>query len=393
MGSVISRNQWGTNLKLFEFEAKQILAKHGVKIPRSVLLVKEEKEAAIEKIKGAGLEPPVVVKSQVLVAGRGKAGGIKIAKTWEEVKGFVEELFNKPIKGLKPRYLLIEEAIPHDQELYASIIIDRSERNPVILASQYGGMDIEEIAKEKPESIVKMYVDPFLGLKTYQARKIGKTIGLKGKILNSFASFLMGMYNVFMEYDADLIESNPLAITGDAVIPLDARLIIDDNSLYRHREIEERNLEDTGEYTEWEIKARKIGLAFVELDGDIGIIGNGAGLTMTTMDLVYLYGGKPANFLDIGGGASKDLVKTAVRFLIEFPKTKKIFMNIFGGITRGDEVARGIVAALEEIGGSPKPLVIRLSGTNEEEGRRILEENGITAFTDPIEAVKKVVSL
>ncbi|MEB3758582.1 MAG: succinate--CoA ligase subunit beta, partial [Desulfurococcales archaeon] len=207
------------------------------------------------------------------------------------------------------------------------------------------------------------------------------------------ASFLIGLYNVFMEYDADLAESNPLAVTEDGVIPLDARLIIDDNSVYKHPDISERNLEDTGEYTEWEIKARKMGLAFVELDGDIGIIGNGAGLTMTTMDLVYLYGGKPANFLDIGGGASKELVKTAVKFLIDLPRTKKIFMNIFGGITRCDEVARGIVAALEELGGSPKPLVIRLSGTNEEEGRKILQENGIDAYTDPIEAVQKVVSL
>ncbi|MEB3846163.1 MAG: succinate--CoA ligase subunit beta, partial [Desulfurococcales archaeon] len=278
-------------MKLFEFEAKEILKKHGVKVPRSVLLEKGEKNP-LEKIKAAGLEPPIVVKSQVLVAGRGKAGGIKIAKTWEEAEKLIAELFEKPIKGLKPRYLLIEEAIPHEKELYASIIIDRSERKPVILASQFGGMDIEQIAKEKPESIVRMYVDPFLGLKAYQARKIGKMIGLKGKILNSFASFLIGLYDVFMEYDADLAESNPLAVTEDGVIPLDARLIIDDNSIYKHPDISERNLEDTGEYSEWEIKARKMGLAFVELDGDIGIIGNGAGLTMTTMDLVYLYGGK-----------------------------------------------------------------------------------------------------
>ncbi|MCE4605896.1 MAG: ADP-forming succinate--CoA ligase subunit beta [Desulfurococcales archaeon] len=379
-------------MKLFEFEAKDILRKYGVKVPQSVLLEKGEQKP-VEKIKQAGLEPPIVVKSQVLVAGRGKAGGIKIAKTWEEAEKLIEELFEKPIKGLKPRYLLIEEAIPHEKELYASIIIDRSERKPVILASQYGGMDIEQIAKEEPESIVRMYVDPFLGLKSYQARKIGKSIGLTGKVLNSFASFLIGLYNVFMDYDADLAESNPLGVTGDSVIPLDARLIIDDNSIYKHSDISERNLEDTGEYTEWEIKAREMNLAFVELDGDVGIIGNGAGLTMTTMDLVYLYGGKPANFLDIGGGAGKELVKTAVKFLIDLPKTKKIFMNIFGGITRCDEVAKGIIAALEELGGSSKPLVIRLSGTNEEEGRKILQENGIDAYTDPIEAVQKVVSL
>ncbi|MCE4617791.1 MAG: ADP-forming succinate--CoA ligase subunit beta [Desulfurococcales archaeon] len=376
-------------MKLFEFEAKRIIKELGFPVPRSVLL--EKKDDPVRKMKEAGLKPPVVVKSQVLVAGRGKAGGIKMAKTWDDVVRLVEELFNKPIKGLFPRYLLIEEAIPHEKELYAAIIIDRSERKPVILASQYGGMDIEEIAREKPESIVRYHVDPFIGLRAFEARKIGRSIGLQGRLLNSFAAFLQVLYKVFEKYDADLVESNPLGVTGDKVIPLDARIIVDDNSLYRHKEFE-KDIEVTGEYTEWEVKARRMGLAFVELDGDIGIIGNGAGLTMTTMDLVYLHGGKPANFLDIGGGASKDLVKKAVGFLMEHPRIKKIFMNIFGGITRGDEVARGIVAAIEELG-LKKPLVVRLSGTNEEEGRSILEENGLTAYTDPVEAVKKVISL
>ncbi len=378
-------------MKLFEYEAKKILADKGVKIPRGVLVAKGEDPVA--KAKEAGLEPPVVVKAQVLVAGRGKAGGIKMAKTWEEVAKYAEELFNKPIKGIVPKLLLIEEAIPHEAELYAAIVIDRSARKPVILASQYGGMDIEEISKEKPESIIRQHVDPFVGLKGYQARLIGKRIGLKGKALASFSKFLTALYEAFTEYDAELAESNPLALVGEEVIPLDARMIVDDNALYRHPELAKERFEESGEYTEWEIKARKIGLAFVELDGDVGIIGNGAGLTMTTMDLVYEYGGKPANFLDIGGGASAELVKTAVSFLMEYPKAKKVFINIFGGITRGDEVARGIVKALQELGQLPKPIVIRLAGTKAEEGRKILEEAGIEAYTDPIEAVKRVIEL
>ena len=378
-------------MRLFEYEAKEILRSKGIEVPRGVLV--RPGEDPLAKMKEAGLKPPVVVKAQVLVAGRGKAGGIKMAKTEEEVVKIVEELFKKPIKGIVPKILLIEEAIPHEVELYASIVIDRSARKPVVLASRYGGMDIEEIARERPESIVRQHVDPFIGLKGYQARLVGKKIGLTGKALASFANFLTALYEAFVEYDAELAESNPLALVGDKVIPLDARMIVDDNALYRHPELAKERLEETGEYTEWEIKARKRGLAFVELDGDIGIIGNGAGLTMTTMDLVYEYGGKPANFLDIGGGARADLVKNAVSFLIEYPKAKKIFINIFGGITRGDEVAKGIVAALQELGELPKPIVIRLAGTKAEEGREILRKAGIEAFTDPIEAVKRVIEL
>ena len=378
-------------MKLFEFEAKEILRKYGVEVPRSTLIAKGEDPR--KKIEEAGLSFPVVVKSQVLVAGRGKAGGIKKAESLEEAVRLVKELFEKPIKGLKPSYILVEEAVKFDAELYAAIVIDRSERKPLVLASRYGGMDIEEIAREKPESIIKVDIDPYVGLKGYHARVIGKKIGLSGKALASFANFLTALYRVFVDYDAELAESNPLALVGDKVVPLDARIIVDDNALYRHKDLGERKLEETGEYSEWEIKARSQGLAFVELDGDVGIMGNGAGLTMTTMDLVLEFGGKPANFLDIGGGASAELVKKALSFLFEYPKAKKIFINIFGGITRCDEVARGIVKAIEELGGMKKPLVIRLSGTNEEEGRRILKEHGIEAFVDPIEAAKRVVSL
>ena len=378
-------------MKLYEFEAKQILAGYGVKVPKSVLIVKGDDVK--RRIEEAGLKFPVVVKSQVLVAGRGKAGGIKKAGDVSEAVKLVEELFEKPIKGVKPGAILVEEAVDHTEELYVSIIIDRSERRPVVLASRYGGMDIEEIAREKPESIVKFYVDPFIGLRTYEARIIGKKLGLKGKLLLSFSSFVSIMYRIFDTFDADLVESNPLAVVGEEVIPLDARIIIDDNSMFRHKElVVKRKVEQRGELTEWEVKARSLGLPFVELDGNIGIIGNGAGLTMATMDLVYHYGGRPANFLDIGGGARAELVKRAVAFLLDYPKAERIFINIFGGITRGDEVARGIVAAVDEKGGG-KPLVVRLSGTREEEGRKILEDAGIHAYSDPVEAVRKVVSM
>ncbi len=378
-------------MKLFEYEAKQLLAKYGVEVPPSILVRKGEDVKS--KILEAGLEPPVVVKAQVLVAGRGKAGGIKLARSIDEAVEIAERLFETPIKGVVPKLLLIEKAVEHEAELYTAIVIDRSERKPVILASRFGGMDIEEIAREKPESIVRRLVDPYVGLRQYEARLIGKKIGLTGKALASYAKFLQALYRLFTEYDGELAESNPIAVVGDKVIPLDARLIVDDNSLYRHPELGGERIEESGEYTEWEVKARKAGLTFVELDGNIGIISNGAGLTMTTMDLVLEYGGKPANFLDIGGGARADLVKKAVSFLLEYPKAEKIFINIFGGITRGDEVARGIVAALRELGEIEKPIVVRLAGTNEEEGRKILSEAGINAYTDPIEAVKRVMEL
>ncbi|ABM80075.1 ADP-forming succinate--CoA ligase subunit beta [Hyperthermus butylicus] len=377
-------------MKLFEFEAKEILRKYGADVPPGVVIARGED--AREKILEAGLEPPLMVKSQVLVAGRGKAGGIRRANSIDEAVRLVGELFETPIKGLKPRYILVEKAVEHEAELYTAITLDRSKRRPVVLVSRYGGMDIEEIAREKPESIIRMHVDPVLGLRGYHARKLGKAIGLSGRALTSFAAFLQAMYQVFVDYDAELVESNPLGLVGDKVIPLDARIIVDDNALYRHQELA-KDIEETGEYSEWEIKARRQGLAFVELDGDIGIIGNGAGLTMATMDLVYEHGGRPANFLDIGGGASAEAVKRAVLFLFEYPKARKIFINIFGGITRCDEVARGVVEAIKEAGGLRKPIVIRLTGTNEEEGRRILREHGIEAFDDPFEAVKRIISL
>ncbi len=377
-------------MKLFEYQAKEMLAALGAYVPRGVVV--SEGDDIEAKIRDAGLNPPLAVKAQVLVAGRGKAGGVKIVESVEEAVETAKRMLGSKIKGITVHKVLVEEAVKHEKEYYVSITIDRAARRPVVLASSMGGVDIEEIAREHPEAIVRYHVDPFKGLKGYEARKIGKMIGFSGKLLNSFATTLLAMYRAFEMYDAELVESNPFTVVGDKIVLLDARIIVDDNALYRHPEIQKIAFEETGEFTEWEVKARKEGLAFVELDGDVGVIGNGAGLTMATMDLVYHFGGRPANFLDIGGGASAELVKKAVMFLLEFPKTKKIFINVFGGITRCDEVARGIVAALKEAK-TRKPIVVRLVGTNEEEGRRILEENGIKAFADPVEAVKTVLSL
>jgi succinyl-CoA synthetase (ADP-forming) beta subunit (EC 6.2.1.5) len=373
-------------LKLFEYEAKEIVRKYGFETPRGVIV--KEGDDVRKAIESAGVKPPLVVKAQVLVAGRGKAGGVKLAKSVEEAVTIAQQMFRTPIKGIRPSILLIEEAIKHDVELYAGFIIDRAERRPLVLVSRYGGMDLEEIAREHPEAIIKYYIDPEKGLKSYEARLLGKQLGLSGKQLSSFESFLVTLYRVFIDYDAELAESNPLALLPDRVLPLDVRMTIDDNSLYRHPEFEATQKERLGELTEREIAARDKDLAYVELDGDVGIISNGAGLTMTTMDLVYEFGMRPANFLDIGGGAEAEHIKEALEFVMSDPKVKKMFINIFGGITRADEVARGIVMALKDLGDKTKPLVVRLTGTNEELGREILKEVGIEPYTDPLQALE-----
>ena len=378
-------------MKLFEYEAKEIVRKYGFETPRGVIV--KEGDDVRKAIESAGIKPPLVVKAQVLVAGRGKAGGVKLANSVEEAVSIAQQMFRTPIKGIRPSILLIEEAIKHDVELYAGFVIDRAERRPLVLVSRYGGMDLEEIAREHPEAIIKYYIDPEKGLKSYEARLLGKQLGLSGKQLSSFESFLVTLYRVFIEYDAELAESNPLALLPDRVLPLDVRIIIDDNSLYRHPEFEATQKERLGELTEREIAARDKDLAYVELDGDVGIIGNGAGLTMTTMDLVYEFGMRPANFLDVGGGAEAEHVKEALEFVMSDPKVKKVFINIFGGITRADEVARGIVMALKDLGDRAKPLVVRLTGTNEELGREILKEVGIEPYIDPLQALEHLKKL
>ncbi|MGC9210180.1 MAG: ADP-forming succinate--CoA ligase subunit beta [Acidilobus sp.] len=372
-------------MKLFEYEAKDIIRKYGFETPKGVIV--REGDDVRKAIESSGLTPPLVVKAQVLVAGRGKAGGVKLANSIDEAVSISQAMFKTPIKGIKPSILLIEQAIKHDVELYAGIVIDRAERKPLVLVSRYGGMDLEEIARQHPEAIIRYYVDPVKGLKSYEARLLGKQLGLNGKQLSSFETFLTTLYRAFEDYDAELAESNPLALLPDRVLPLDLRIIIDDNSLYRHPEFAATEKERLGELTEREIAAKEKDLAYVELDGDVGVIGNGAGLTMTTMDLVYEFGMRPADFLDVGGGAEAEHIRDAVEFVMSDPKVRKVFINIFGGITRADEVAKGIVMALKDLGDKAKPLVVRLTGTNEELGRKILKEVGIEPYTDPLEAL------
>jgi len=377
-------------LKLFEYEAKQILRSYGATTPRGVVVA--QGEDPLTKIREAGLAGRLVVKAQVLVAGRGKAGGVKLAPTPEEAAEIATRMLGSKIKGVTVRKVLIEEAVEHDREWFASITVDRAVRDFVLLLSTEGGVDIEEVAREKPEAIIKYHIQPERGLLPYKARELGKEIGLRGRALNSFASTLVAMYKAFADHYADLVESNPFTVVNDNVVLLDARMIIDDSAIRLGLVKAEQDPAETGELSEWEVRARRLGLNFVELKGYIGIIGNGAGLTMATMDLVKHFGGEPANFLDIGGGASAEVMKKALSLLMEYPKARSIFINIFGGITRCDEVAKGIVQALKEVGAS-KPIVIRLVGTNEEEGRAILEKAGIKAFTNPAEAAKEAVRL
>ncbi|ACB40388.1 succinyl-CoA synthetase, beta subunit [Pyrobaculum neutrophilum V24Sta] len=376
---------------MHEYEAKELLAKYGVEIPPGRLALTPDE--ALKAAKEIGT--PVVLKAQVVVAGRGKAGGIKVAKTPEEAYELSKAMFGMNIKGLVVRKIYVTKYVEAEREMYLSLIIDRASRRYLFLASPVGGVDIEEIAKASPEKIKRVYVDPAVGLREFHIRQIGLWLGFRPgtRQWQQISSIVQAMYRVMVEYDAELVESNPLALTKDGdVIPLDARVIVDDNALYRHSDLEKALEEDPRDVTEFEAYAKKIGFHYVELDGDIGIIGNGAGLTMSTMDLVYHFGGRPANFLDIGGGASREVVREAVKVLLKHPRVRVVFINIFGGITRADEVALGVKDALAETGATKK-IVVRLKGTNEEQGRAILSEVGVPLFENAEEAAQRAVEL
>jgi len=377
-------------MKLFEYEAKNLLAKYGIPTPRGALAMSptQAKEVASQ------LHAPYAVKAQVLVAGRGKAGGIQFANTEEEVEETAEKLLSMKIKGLKVSNVWIEEKIKVKKELYFGITTDRSRRCYVAVASTAGGVNIEEVATKTPEKIIKIFIDPVLGFRSYHARQMASNMGCSGKSMLKLATIFEKLYKVAMDYDAELIEMNPIVETTEGqFVAADARLIIDDNALYRHPQYKERLFsEDKTELTPEEIRARKAGLAYVQLNGNIGIMGNGAGLVMATLDAVQLYGGKPANFLDVGGGASEEQITAALDILLTDTKASVIFINILGGITRCDNVAKGILGAKKKVS-STKPMVIRLVGTNEEEGRRILTEAGIHVLDSMEEAAKKAVEI
>lgn len=377
-------------MKLFEYETKTILKKYGIPIPYGVLATSSThaKEAASQ------LHAPYAVKAQVLIAGRGKAGGIQFANTLEEIEEIATRILGMKIKDLKVSSIWIEEKIKIRRELYFGITTDRSRRCYVAIASTAGGVDIEEVAVNTPEKIIKISIDPVLGFRSYHARRIASKMGYSGKLMFNLAAIFEKFYKVAMDYDAELIEMNPIVETVDGkFIAADARLIIDDNALYRHPQYKERLFsKDKTELTPEEIRARKTGLAYVKLDGNIAIMGNGAGLVMATLDAVKLYGGKPANFLDVGGGASEEQIVAALDALLTDSQASVVFINILGGITRCDNVARGILKAKKEVDFT-KPIVIRLVGTNEEEGRSILTEAGIHVLDSMEEAAKKAVEI
>jgi len=375
-------------LKLFEYEAKQVFAKYGLPTPRGFLAktAKEAREFA------SLINAAVAVKAQILVAGRAKAGGILFADSPTEAEKAAQQLLGREIKGVKVLSVWVEERVAVKKELYFSVAVDRANRCYVAVASSEGGVDIEELAKTSPEKIVKMLIDPVDGFRLYHARQIAKKMGYVENQMTELASIFLRHYKAAMDFDAELAEMNPLVETLDSkFVAADTRLIIDDNALFRHQEFASRPMEEA-ELTAQELQAQKTGLAYVKLDGDVGIIGNGAGLVMATLDAIQLYGGRPANFLDVGGGASADMMAAALDIVLSDPQVKVVFINILGGITRCDEVANGVLEAQKRVG-LTKPMVIRLVGTNEEEGRRILTDAAIHVLDSMEEAAQKTVEI
>ena len=373
-------------MKLHEYQSKTIFSKYGIPIPKGrVAATADEAKQIAEELGGRA-----VIKAQVLVGGRGKAGGVKVAKNSDEAAEYADQILAMTIKGLRVRKVLVDEAAAIAHEIYFAITNDRAAKKPVMIASAAGGVDIEEVAATTPEKIIKVHIDPLLGLRDYQARDIAASIDLPRELWRDFSKIATSLWNVYRENDAELAEINPLVITKDnRLVALDGKMLIDDNSLFRHTDLAE--IRDIDEEAPAETDARRHGLSFIKLDGDIGCMVNGAGLAMTSMDIVKLFGGEPANFLDIGGGAKADKVAAAMRIILSDPNVKAILFNIFGGITRCDEVAKGILVAMDEV--KPKvPMVVRLVGTNAEEGRKLLENaNMITAET-LADAAKKAVA-
>lgn len=374
-------------MKFYEYEAKQVFSSYGIPIPRGGVASSPSEAREI----ASSIGKPVVLKVQVLVGGRGKAGGIKFASSPDEAEKIASELLGSTFKGFRVNKILVEEKLSIKSEFYLGITIDRAARRFVAIASSEGGVDIEEVARTHPHLIAKEHIDPLIGFHTFMARNMLKRLGLEHSLINPMASCLRKLYDILVDYDAELIEINPLVLTSDGkLIAVDARLNIDQDALFRHKELMDKiSLRDL---TPMEIEAKRAGLSYVELDGDIGIIGNGAGLVMTTLDLVKMHGGFPANFLDVGGGASEEAIAKALQILLNHTRVKVILVNILGGITRCDVVAKGIVSALKS-SSIKKPIVIRLVGTNEDEGRRILNEAGIPALTSIEEATSLAVKL
>ncbi|NTU79301.1 MAG: ADP-forming succinate--CoA ligase subunit beta [Chloroflexales bacterium] len=374
-------------MKLHEYQARDLLATYGIPVTGGGVASTPAEARAIAEQLGRR----VVVKAQVFVGGRGKAGGVKLADTPEQAEQVAGQILGMDIKGLTVEKVLVAEAITYQKEIYLSAILDRATKRVMMIASAEGGVEIEEVAKTNPGAIIKIPAHPTLGLQDYQARELAFGIGLTdGKQARQFAQIATALYRVFVETDASLAEINPLVIRDDGSLQaLDSKVLLDDSALFRHPDL--AALRDSSDEPEAERLARQADITFIKLDGTIGCMVNGAGLAMATMDVVKLYGGEPANFLDIGGGAGKDKVKAALQIILADPNVKAVMFNIFGGITRVDEVARGIIAALEEVP-TNVPMVARLTGTNEEEGRRLLAESKLIPAATLGEAAQKAVA-
>ena len=384
-------------MKIHEYQGKELLRKFGVPVPRG--LVARSPEEAYQAAKELGTDV-VVVKAQIHAGGRGKGGGVKLAKSPDEAREIAQEMLGMNLvthqtgpEGREVRVLLIEEGLPIDKEFYLGIVLDRASGRPVFMASEAGGMDIEEVAAKTPERILKETVDPAVGFRAFQARKLAFGLGIGSDLIGQAVKFMQSLYGAYEQMDASLMEINPFLLTKDnRLIALDAKVNFDDNAMFRHKEF--LALRDLNEEEPLEIEASKFDLNYIKLDGNIACMVNGAGLAMATMDIIKLAGGEPANFLDVGGGASQERVEAAFRILLADENVKAVLINIFGGIVRCDMVARGVVEAVTKLG-IEVPVVVRLEGTNVEEGQRVIRESGLnfTVANGMKDAADKVVAL
>jgi succinyl-CoA synthetase beta subunit len=384
-------------MKIHEYQAKEIFRRFGVPTPRGEMVTTPDQARAVAENLGTKI---VVVKAQIHAGGRGKAGGVKLAKSPAEVADLAKSMMGMKLvtpqtgpAGRIVQRLLVEEGLDIKRELYLSILVDRAVALPVIMASTAGGMEIEEVAHKNPELILRETIPPATGLQPYHTRKLAFGLGLSGDAAAAAGPFLQALYRAFLETDASLAEINPLIVTGEGkLVALDAKMAFDDNALYRHKDIAE--LRDLNEEDPLEVEASTYKLNYIKLDGNVGCMVNGAGLAMSTMDIIKLSGGSPANFLDVGGGASAEQVKNAFKILVKDPSVKGVFINIFGGILRCDVLASGVVAAAKELN-LKLPVVVRMEGTNVEKGQQILKESGLglTIATDMKDGAQKVVAL
>jgi succinyl-CoA synthetase beta subunit len=384
-------------MKIHEYQGKELLKKFGVPVPRGIVV--HSAEEAYEAAKELACEP-VVVKAQIHAGGRGKGGGVKLAKNADQAREIAGQMLGMQLvthqtgpEGRKVRVLLIEEGLPIDKEFYLGIVLDRASGRSVFMASAAGGMDIEEVAAKTPEQIFKETIDPAIGFRPFQARKLAFALGLDAALVSQATKFMQSLYTAYESIDASLMEINPFLLTKDKrLIALDAKVNFDDNALFRHPEF--KDLRDLNEEEPLEIEASKFDLNYIKLDGNIACMVNGAGLAMATMDIIKLAGGEPANFLDVGGGASQERVEAAFRILLADPNVRAVLINIFGGIVRCDMVARGVVGAANNLG-VKVPVVVRLEGTNVEEGQRVIRESGLgfTVANGMKDAAEKVVAL